>query len=424
MSTTLTRRTLVHVLTACLAGSVLEWYDFTLFAWLVPILSGLFFPHESSASAQLAGYSVFAIGFIARPLGAILAGHFGDKISRKKILLFCMAGMGLSSLLIALLPTYAHIGIAAPILLIFLRILQGLIIGGEVPGAGAYAIETFSRARRGLFSSFPCAGSGLGLISASTLCALATYALSPAQMASFGWRILFLIGSLVAVPAFLLRHNLQEPTHFINARSQVARLPLWRVFRNYTPQLLTATALYMAGAVLTYLGLVFMPAYVHEMTGLAKTTALTINTLALAFSTVLVPLCGGLSDRLGRKPLLVYTLAILTIASLPAFWLVLHAGVLGLVIAQFLFGAAAGSLYGAITASLLEMFPTAVRYSGAALAYNVGFALFGGTAPLIAQRLISSLHTNIAPGIYLTLISAIAWFAAYRMTETAHQPLL
>lgn len=394
-------------------GTILEWYDFTLYAYLAPIISMNFFPNGNSITSVMLVYSVFAIGFIVRPIGAMIFGHFGDRIGRKKVLVFSIVMMASATFLIGILPTYAHIGLAAPALLILLRIFQGISIGGETIGAGLLVIESTPPHKRGFATALVWASSGIGILLSSIVISIITWIFSQQELSDWAWRVPFVLGATTGIMGYYLRKNISESSVFRATldKKEIFKIPLFEAIRTFKKELLITICLYSLCAITTYLLFVFMPMYVSTNFGIPLQQAMVMNTLAMACMVVGVPIVGRYSDLLGNRNVLMISTTAFIILSYPLYLLISTGSLLNLGIAQLVFSVLTAGFQGPITSTVLEMFPSNVRYSGAAFGYNISYSLFGGTAPIVAVYLVSKLENSLAPSFYLISGAIVAFIS-------------
>jgi MHS family proline/betaine transporter-like MFS transporter len=409
-----------HLIAACSWGTTLEWYDFSIYAYLAPTLALLFFPQEDHITSIILAYSVFALGFLVRPIGAILFGHFGDRVGRKKILMCSIVLIASSTSLIGFLPTYNQVGTIAPLLLIALRILQGLSVGGEVIGAGSFVMESTQSERSGFATSLIWASSGIGILLSSVVVTMTTLLVTHTEMLRWGWRLPFLLGSVTGLVGYYLRKNTAESSSFkkMQANKTIAKFPLLDAIKKFNSEILMTAGLYILSAIITYLIFVYMPVYASKIIGLPFSQTMAVNTIIMACMIFLVPVFGHYSDRLGRRIILMVSATGLLLFAFPLYSLIAHGNLIDLIIAQSVLAVLAAGYQGSITRAVLDMFPTNVRYSAAAFGYNLSYSLFGGTAPIIAVYLIGILKFNTAPSLYLILGAFVSLIAAFKMRET------
>jgi MHS family proline/betaine transporter-like MFS transporter len=411
----------LRVFIASSIGTILEWYDFTLFAFLTPILANLFFPNQNQFTALMLTYAIFAIGFLARPIGAALFGHFGDSIGRKKTLIVSILLMAIPTFLIGLLPTYHEIGMAAPLLLIILRLCQGLSAGGESTGATLFVMETTSYRHRGLIGALLWAVVGIGMILGSFAAMMVT---EYAQY-TWAWRVPFILGLFTGLIGYFVRKRTPESVLFeqVLEKGILAQYPLFKGVVEYKIELLRIMGIYVLSAMITYLIYVFMPTYVANVSHLSLQTTTLVSTIALAVNTCLIPLGGYLSDLVGRKTCFRWSAFGLLLLSYPLFHLIADGSLEHLIMAECIFVLLGMVFQGTINAAVIEQVPTAVRYSVVAVSYNISYSLFGGTAPLVASNIVKFTGDKASPGLYLMFGALIALLATYKMRETYQLPL-
>ncbi len=377
---------IARVVLASFIGTSIEWYDFFLYGTAAALVfNKLFFPTLDPFAGTMASFATYAVGFFARPLGAIVFGHYGDKIGRRSMLVTTLMMMGLSTFLIGVLPTYDQIGVLAPVSLAALRLVQGLGVGGEWGGAVVLVVEHGHHSRRGLCASSAQAGVPAGLLLANGAFA-AVSALPEDQFLSWGWRVPFLAGVLLLGLGLLIRLHILETPLFARAQAQRATstMPLVDLVRNYRRNLLLAMGARFAENACFYVFTVFIYVYAGEPRGFARETILVGVILGSALQLVSIPAFAALSDRLGRRPVYLAGALFLGLFAFPFFWLV-DSGVpvlIWLALALGLTGVAA--MYGPQAAFFSELFGTNVRYSGASLGSQLAAPFAGGLAPLIA----------------------------------------
>ncbi|HEY3196581.1 MAG TPA: MFS transporter [Nitrospirales bacterium] len=391
-------------------GNMLEWYDFALYGYFAPVFGALFFPSESPSVSLISAFGVFAVGFIARPVGALLFGYWGDTLGRREALARSVLLMAIPTCLVGLLPTFDTIGIVAPILLICFRFLQGLSVGGEFTGSVTFLVEHAPPSQRGYIGSWAGFSAQTGALLGSGVSAVVALNVTEAALYQWAWRLPFLFGSLIAVMGWYLRTRIPESPAFEQARlaQALSTSPIRDVFTHQRRAIVQVIGLVWVHGVAFYLLYVFFTTYIVMVTTVSRGSVLTVNTISMALLALLIPLMGRLSDRFGQKPLLVTGAAGLALASYPLFhWLA--SGDLSLTLAAHMLLTVLVACYmGPFFATVVELFPTAQRYTGLSLGYNLSSALFGGTAPLIATLLLEWSGNTLAPSLYLSLCAMIS----------------
>jgi len=393
-------------------GAGLEVYDFTIYVFLAPVLATLFFPAHNESISLLNSFAVFAIGYFSRPLGAMIFGHFGDKHGRKTGMLISIAIMGISTLSIGCLPTYSEVGIFAPILLILCRFLQGFALGGDLPGAITFMAEYSGENQRGLFCSLIFCAVNLGLLIASMMSASLSVMLSHEALVSWGWRIPFLFGMVIAVVGYYLRTQIEETPYFLKltAAQHIIKIPLKELFQFEKKEVFMGIGLVWTYAVINAQIYLHMPTFLHTVNGLSLTKALIINSINILFFCLCIPLMGLLTDKIGRRTVLKTAATFFILGSFPVYFLVISSHPLFILLGLMIFSIFSAGVIGALPAALSELFSTHVRYSGIAIAYNIGFAIFAGLTPLLLTFLLYQFHNpkvvslNLLVGGFITLI--------------------
>jgi MHS family proline/betaine transporter-like MFS transporter len=415
-----------RAVTAAAIGNFVEWFDYSVYGFLAAIIATQFFPSDDPVGSLMATFAVFGLTFAARPVGAVLFGHYGDKIGRRNTLAAAVILMAAASLLIAVLPTYAQIGAAAPILLVVARLLQGVSAGGEAGGSSSYLVEYAPAGRRGLYGSWQQFSIVMGLLAGSGISALLGTLLSDAAMESWGWRMPFLLGSVVGIVGLYLRLRLDDTPEFrkLEQRAAVASAPLKDAVGDHRRRVLTGIGFFIAPTVASYVVLVYMPTYASKVVGLPLSQALLSSAISLAVLAALIPPLGALSDRVGRKPLMLAFTIVLGVATYPLFLLIATGSFGAILTAQVLFSLVLALYFGPGTAMYVEIFPTRVRYTGIGLSLGFASAAFGGSAPFLSTWLVSLTGISMVPGIYLILACIVTLLVVRRMPETARKPLL
>jgi MHS family shikimate/dehydroshikimate transporter-like MFS transporter len=401
---------------ASFVGTAIEWYDFFLYGTAAALVFGpLFFPNVDALTGTLSSFGTFAVGFVVRPLGGIVFGHFGDRVGRRSMLIYSLVIMGVATFLIGLLPTHATIGVWAPILLVLLRCAQGIGVGGEWGGAVLMAVEHSPPDRRGLSGSWPQMGVPAGLFLSTVVFGVVSTSLGDEQFLAWGWRVPFLLSiALIAVGLFIRLRILESPA-FIRLEQSGLReeRPLVAAVRDYRRNLLLAMGMRVAEN-----GLFFVLSYGPAALGVPRATMLWGVTLAALVGLAAIPFFGSLSDRVGRRPVYLFGAVFSLVYAVPFFWL-LHTGSVAVIWLAIVLGVALGhdAMYGPQAAYFSELFGARVRYTGASLSYQVASVAAGGLAPFIATALLAKWGTP-AVAAYMMLLASITVAATYAAPET------
>jgi metabolite-proton symporter len=414
--------TLRKVVAASMIGTTIEWYDFFLYGTAAALVfNRLFFPSSEPLVGTMLAFGTYALGFVARPLGGIVFGHFGDRIGRKRLLMLSLVMMGAATVLIGCLPTHDQVGIAAPVLLIVLRLIQGFAVGGEWGGAVLIVAEHGDAARRGLWASFPQAGVAAGSLLASGMLAAMAAFQSEAEFLAWGWRVPFLLSAVLIGIGWWIRTTVEESPAFRAVAKEAAAIekaPTLEAIRRRPKELLIGAGLKFAENISYYVITVFSITYVTQKVGLMRGVALNAILIASACHCGLIPTFGALSDRIGRRPVYAFG-AFGMVAWAFAFFHLLDTAqpamiVLACVGALFFHGA----MYGPQAAFLAEMFPTRMRYSGVSLSYQVTSIFAGSLAPLIAAALLRTSGSGTPIAIYVAAAAFVTGLAALLARET------
>jgi MFS family permease len=418
-----TRTQLRTVALGSMIGTAIEWYDFYLYATASALVfKPLFFPHISSTAGTLASFATYAAGFGARPIGAVVSGHFGDRLGRKTVLVVALLTMGLVTTAIGLLPTYAEAGLLAPALLAALRVLQGLAVGAEWGGAAVLSVEHAPPGRRGLFGSFTQLGSPAGMLLATSVFYLTRKACGGAAFLSFGWRIPFLLSAILVAIGLFIRLRLTDAAVFgrLKQRDELAQLPILEVLRGQPRNVLITTGLRISQIALFVLLTTYSLTYLQDSFGKGSGVGLIAVLISSALGLVSTPGWALLSDRFGRRPPYLFG-ALAGVVALVLFFVAAASGSAIAVVLAIVFGVNVvhDAMYGPQAAWFAELFDTRVRYSGSSLGYQIGAVLSGGFAPLIAAALLVA--GGGRPWLivgYFAVLTAITVAAAYAARET------
>lgn len=412
-----TPATMRRVVAASFVGNLVEWFDYAVYGYLAVTIAAVFFPDSSPTAALLATFGVFALSFIVRPVGGVFWGYFGDRFGRRSALSVSVLIMSAATFVIALLPGYAQIGVAAPVLLLIVRMVQGFSAAGEYAGAAAFLYEYAPRERRGLYTSVVPASTASGLLCGSLVVTLLTSTLSPETMESWGWRVPFLLAAPLGLVGRYIRVKLEDTPEYrsLEAGNEHAATPMREMFRGNKRALLVAFGATCLNAVGFYVLLTYMPTYLTTELGIGETAAFVSTSVALAGYIGFVFVMGRLSDVVGRPTMLVAAGALFAIVAVPVFLLLGAGGLVAVTLVQLALGIMLTMNDGTLPSYLADLFPTRVRFSGFAFSFNTANALFGGTAPFVATALIQASGSPVAPAWYLAaagVVAVVTMFAA------------
>ncbi|MGP3975464.1 MFS transporter [Streptomyces sp. 8N114] len=419
---------------AAAVGNAMEWFDFGIYAYLAVTIGKVFFPGDGSTQL-LASFTAFAASFLIRPLGGMVFGPLGDRLGRKQVLALTMVLMAAGTFCIGLIPSYDSIGIAAPILLLLCRMVQGFSTGGEYGGAATFIAEYAPDKRRGYFGSFLELGTLIGYTGAAGLVLVLNTALGDEAMLEWGWRIPFLIGGPIGVVGLYLRTKLDETPAFQQQQAQAAeangpklsedmpRKKFTAIFTEQWPMLLLCIALVAAYNITDYMLLSYMPAYLTDALDYKHSMELVAAIIAMVVMAAVIQRIGNLADRFGRKPLLMAGMGGFAVLTIPVFVLFQQGSFAAVIVGLLLLGAPLVCLLGTMSATLPALFPTEVRYGSLSIGYNVSTSLFGGTAPMVMSYLVDSTGDKLSPAYYASGAAVLGIIAVAFMKESAGQPL-
>ena len=398
---------------ACIIGNVLEWYEFSLFAYLSPIISRLFFPSHDKIVGLLSALLVFAAGFMVRPLGSMVLGYLGDCLGRAKTLKITILLMSISSILTGLLPIYDQVGLYAPLLLIGCRLIQGFCIGGEFAGSMIYLSESAHGRHRALISSMTNNGSNIGVCIAVASCAFMTSFMTVEAMSSWGWRLLFVSGGVLGIIGLWLRRDLSESETFFALQKNIKQpyFPLSYVLRYQWRRMLQVCLLLFISACGSYTLMGYLSTYLNEFLAIPLATAYRIQTIFILISLSLLPIFAWLSDRMGRKVVLLFAIVGYLFFAIPSFVLLQYAGAWWVLVPLVIFYSAEQAVTPAL---IVELFPGKGRYTGISLAYNVCMALVGGFSPALNTYLIHYFNNNLVIAYYVMGCALVSLFVVMR----------
>ncbi len=410
----------LRVIVVSAIGGVLEYYDFVVFILFANIISQVFFPaHESEYLALAATYTFFAVGYFVRPIGGIILAHFGDRYGRKKIFLLTVFLMAIPTFLIGLIPTYASIGLIAPILLLLMRICQGLAMGGEIPGSSVFVYEHMTRNLKCSGISYLIAGLFGGILLGSIIGSIITKSLSVESLMVWGWRIPFLLGGLLGVVGMYLRSKLTETPIFmdIQKHNKQPKMPIGEILKNHKWSVIAGicTTLALASTVTTYY--MYLPTYLSKVFKYELSTVFVYNSAALVFLILATILTGIFSDRSKINNKVIYLIGALIVAlfSIAAFDIMKGHNPLLMTLMFLIISIGVGLVSSVFVLLLIKTFPPNIRFSGVSAAYNISFAVFGGLTPLINTMLIEHSQNPMAPAYFLIAVNIIGVIALLKI---------
>ncbi|WP_320779555.1 glycine betaine/L-proline transporter ProP [Streptomyces sp. CRN 30] len=412
---------------AAALGNAMEWFDFGVYSYIAVTLGKVFFPSGNPTAQLLSTFGAFAAAFLVRPLGGMVFGPLGDRVGRQKILALTMIMMAAGTFAIGLIPSYASIGVWAPVLLLVARLVQGFSTGGEYAGASTFIAEYAPDKRRGFFGSWLEFGTLAGYIGGAGLVTLMTALLSDGDMTSWGWRIPFLIAGPMGIIGLYLRMRLEETPAFAAevSKAEAAR-PKVRLREMVTGQwkaLLLCVGLVLVFNVTDYMLLSYMPSYLTSELEYDETHGLLVVLAVMALMMVVQPFAGALTDRIGRRPVIAAGCVGFLVLSVPALLLIREGSLLAVGLGMAALGLLLVCFTAAMPAALPALFPTRVRYGSLSIGFNVSVSLFGGTTPLVVTALIGATGNLMMPAYYMMAAAVVGGVAVWFMTESAGRPL-
>lgn len=406
--------------TAGAIGVLVHWFDWALYGYLATTIATAFFPQQNPTAGLLSVFAVFAVSFAIRPLGSLIFGPIGDKIGRRKTLIVVILMMSAGTVMLGVLPTYDTIGVAAPILLIVSRLIQGLAAGGEFGSAATFLAEYSPRKHRGFGVSWLEVGSLLGFLGASLAVFVLNEALPGAAVQAWGWRVPFLLAAPLGIIGLYIRLKIEDTPEFreLERTNNVAQTPLRELFARSRRPLLQMIGVEIMQHVSFYLVLVYLLTYQVEQVGFSSANAAMASTVTSIVALVLVPVFGVVSDRVGRRPVLAGAGVGFLLVSYPLFALMHRGDVVSVVLSQVGLGVLLAAVLGTHAAAMSEIFPTRTRQGGLSIGYNVTAAVFAGTVPYLMTWLISTTGITYIPSYYLMLVGVVGLAATMTLKET------
>lgn len=413
-----------HALIAGFSGNILEWYDFTVYGFLATVIGAQFFPQENKTVQLIAAFGIFAAGYLMRPIGGAIFGHIGDKQGRKKALLISVLMMAIPTTLIGFLPSYKDIGWVAPLLLVLLRLFQGLSVGGEFTGSMSFLVENAPKNKRGFLGSWSAFGVFGGMLLGAAITSLITKYLTHDQLHDFGWRIPFFLGAFIGVFSLMLRKGMNAEAEINNESTESKKTPLSEFWENYKIPSLKIILLTWPMGASVYLIFIFLPSFLHTFLNVQLSLTLSAHTISLILLMLLIPLFGLLNDRIGRKPVLFISLLGFVLLSYPLFKLLFIGSFQAILGAMIVFAIIEAIMQSVIPTMITEVFPKKIRYTGLSVSYNVSAAVLGGTTPLICTWLVKVSNGNhMMPVYYLIFTAVVGIIIGLTMKETYKKDL-
>ncbi len=402
-------------------GHFIEWFDFGLYGTLAAIIASNFFVSADPATALLKSFAVFGSGFLMRPLGGLFFGSMGDRLGRRKVLVTVIVITSLSTFVMGILPTWHQAGIIAPILLVITRLVQGFAAGGESSGVITYLAESAEPNRRATLTCWSENFSFMAFVCGSGLVLLLTHTLGDAAMNDWGWRIPFLLAAPLGLGGLYMRRNMEDSAafHKLQASGKIEKSPLRKTLSSSGRALLFCVGFVVVKAVSSWVLQSFMPGYLSTHLHYSRTDSYLITTLGLLSVAVCMPLTGYLSDRWGRRPLMLMGCGGFILLTYPAMLLMTQGSVMTSIAAMSLLGVFVAMFNGGCGAAMVELFPTAIRYGGIAVAYNLTVAVFGGVTPLASASLIAWTGDLLSPAWYVMITALVSFIAVWFAKETA-----
>ncbi len=409
-----------RIVAAGTIGNLLEWYDFAIYGYFAATIGRVFFPAESPVAQVLAAFGIFALGYLMRPLGGMVVGHIGDRYGRRAALTFSIAAMAVPTFLVGLLPGYQTLGMAAPILLTLLRMVQGLSVGGEATTSMVFLVEQAPPGRRGLVGSFCSLAATGGFLLGSAIGATFAAVLPPDALAAWGWRIPFLLGLVLGIVGWWIRKVLVEETPPQSGHGS----PLMETLRHHGRAVMRVAGITIFNAVGFYLMFLYVVTWLQNVDGIPPARALEINTASMFFLLPVMLLSGWLSDRLGRRPLMLAAMILGFVAAAPCLWLMHHPNPALILLGQLALVVPAGMGLGIIPSILTEAVAGRVRCTAVSLGYNIAFGVIGGLTPLTAAWLVARTDVDLSPAWLFMAAAAISIATLLTFRETSRDATL
>lgn len=413
-----------HAIAAATIGNGLEWFDFTVFGFFTPIIARLFFPASDDLTSLLLTVGTYGVGFFMRPVGAILLGVYADRKGRKAALTLTILMMAFGTALLGFAPTYAQAGLAGPLVIVLARLIQGFSAGGEIGGATAFLIEYAPPRRRGFFASWQQTSQAMAVVLGGVCGTIVTQTLDPAALDSWGWRVPFLFGLLIGPVGFYIRAHIDETPVFADDCTEKSASPLRDALREHPRGIASGFGVTILWTVCTYVLLFYMTTYAVKQLGISLADAFVATTIGGVLLLLGCPIAGVLSDRFGRKRVLLAAAIAIGVVVYPLFaWVNAAPGFARLAVMQAILGLLLAAFTGPAPALLAEQFPAKLRSTGLSLAYNFAVTLFGGLAAVIVTLLIEKTGSKLAPSFYVIAAATISTLTLLTMRDRTGQPI-
>jgi len=394
-------------------GNIMEWYDFAVFGFLAPIITSQFFPNDAPLTGLIMTYGIFATGYLMRPLGGLFFGYIGDRMGRKRALILSIFMMAVPTVLIGLLPTYEQIGIYAALLLVFLRMIQGLSVGGELIGSVSFMVEIASDKYKGFLGSLTLGGAVGGLLLGSAVVALLSLFFGEEVMHEWGWRIPFLSGIVILLVGLWLREGMTESPEFLQNSELAEEMRFSKAVMHHKRRILQLSAIISLATISSYVMFVWMPTYLSTIIQNPLSDALLINTVSMVVLFMTIPFAGYVSDQFGQRRVMILGTVAMIVSVVPLFMLLQQGEWHIALAAQVIFAVIVGFVQGPMPVLMAEMFPVTIRYTSVGIGYNLSVALLGGTAPVVATWLIEKTNNLLSPAFYILFFSFVSLIALW-----------
>ncbi|QND51716.1 MFS transporter [Phyllobacterium sp. 628] len=413
-----------HAIAAATIGNGLEWFDFTVYGFFTPIIARLFFPATDDLTSILLTVGTYGVGFFMRPVGAVVLGVYADKHGRKAALTFTILMMAVGTALLGLAPTYAQAGIVGPLVIVLARLIQGFSAGGEIGGATAFLIEYAPPEKRGFYASWQQTSQALAVVLGGICGTIVTHALDPAAIDSWGWRVPFLLGLLIGPVGFYIRARVDETPVFTDSHTQKSQSPLRDALREHPRGIASGFGVTILWTVCTYVLLFYMTTYAVKQLNIPLGDAFVATTIGGLVLMLGCPIAGAISDRVGRKRLLLTAAIAIGVLIYPLFaWVNASPTLATLAIVQAILGLLLAAFTGPAPALLAEQFPAGLRSTGLSLAYNFAVTIFGGFAAVIVTLLIEATGTKLAPSFYVMAAALVSALTLLTMKDKTGEPI-